>query len=101
MDQKGPHDGHERMRLASSVQYRRRRARRALRKRRVKAGLSVLVTLAVATAAAGVAAPFKVTTGRADDRVSVNVEKGNATVSIRSPFGISHAILQEAGTTWP
>lgn len=70
-------------------------------KRQVNTGWSVLVLLAVATAAAGDVAPFTVTTRRADDRVSVSVEKGNATLSVHSPFGISHAILQQTNSKWP
>jgi hypothetical protein len=63
-------------------------------------GLLVLA-VAVSTAAADDPPPFKVTTKRADDRVDVKAEKGKATVSVHSPFGISHAVIERAGETWP
>lgn len=61
----------------------------------------VVLAVAVTTAAADDPQPFKVTTKRADDRVDVKAEKGKATVSVQSPFGISHAVIERAGETWP
>ena len=63
-------------------------------------GLLVLI-FAATTPAADAPPPFKVTTKRADDRVDVKAEKGKATVSVQSPFGISHAVIERAGETWP
>jgi hypothetical protein len=66
----------------------------------VNAGL-LLLALAVTTAAAGDTPPFKVTTKRADDRVGVTAEKGKVIVSVQSPFGISQAVIERGGETWP
>lgn len=44
---------------------------------------------------------FAITTKRPDDRVEVKVEKGTATFSIQSPFGISRAIIQRKNEPWP
>lgn len=63
-------------------------------------GLLILV-VAVTTAAADDPPPFKVTTKRADDRVDVTTEKGKATFSVQSPFGISQAVIERGGETWP
>ena len=63
-------------------------------------GLLVLV-VAVTTAAADDTPPFKVATKRDDDRVDVKAEKGKATFSIHSPFGISNATIERTGETWP
>lgn len=63
-------------------------------------GLFVLA-LAATTAAADDPTPFSVTTKRADDRVDVKTEKGKATFSVHSPFGISHAVIERKGGTWP
>lgn len=59
------------------------------------------LALAATTAAADDPPPFKVTTKRADDRVDVKSEKDKATISVHSPFGISHAVIERAGETWP
>lgn len=63
-------------------------------------GLLALV-VSVLTVAADDSPPFKVTTKRADDRVDVKVEKGKVIVSVHSPFGISHAVIERAGEAWP
>lgn len=63
-------------------------------------GLFVL-TLTVTTAVADDTPPFKVTTKRDDDRVVVKAEKGKATVSVRSPFGISHTVIERTSESWP
>lgn len=59
-----------------------------------------VVALAATTTAAD-DPPLKVTTKRADDRVDVKIEKRKATISVHSPFGISHAAIERAGETWP
>jgi hypothetical protein len=63
-------------------------------------GLLVLA-LAATTAVADDPPPFKVTTKRADDRVDVKVERSKATISVHSPFGISQAVIERGGETWP
>lgn len=59
------------------------------------------LALAVTTAAAGDPPPLKATTKRADDQVDVKTEKGKATISVHSPFGISQAVIERNGETWP
>jgi hypothetical protein len=44
---------------------------------------------------------FKITTRRADDAVEVRAEKDRAVFSVRSPFGISQAVIERAGDKWP
>src|SRR5437764_5147738 len=61
----------------------------------------LVLAVAVSTAAADDAPPFKITTKRDDDRVGVKAEKGKATFSVHSPFGISHAAIERAGEAWP
>ena len=61
----------------------------------------LVVAVALATAAADDAPPFKVTTKREDDRVDVKAEKGKTTFSMHSPFGISHAVIERTSETWP
>lgn len=63
-------------------------------------GLLVLA-VAVTTASADDTPPFQVTTKRDDDRVDVKAEKGKATFSIHSPFGISNAVIERTGEAWP
>src|SRR4051794_3124633 len=63
-------------------------------------GLLVLA-VAVATASADDTPPLKVTTKRADDRVDVKAETDKVIVSVQSPFGISHAVIERGGKTWP
>lgn len=45
--------------------------------------------------------PFKITTKRDNDRVEVKVERDKVFFSVHSPFGISHAAIEQAGETWP
>lgn len=45
--------------------------------------------------------PYRITTKRGDDRVEVKAEKGKVRFSIHSPFGISHAVIERVGETWP
>ena len=46
-------------------------------------------------------ARFKITTRRADDAVAVRAEKDRTEVAVKSPFGISRAVLERLGDTWP
>ena len=45
--------------------------------------------------------PVKVTTKRDDDTAEVAVEKNKATLSIRSPSGISQAVIERTQEHWP
>ena len=44
---------------------------------------------------------FKVTTKRKDDSVEVRAEKDRAVFSVKSPFGISQAVVERADDKWP
>lgn len=44
---------------------------------------------------------FKVTTKRKDDAVEVRAGKGRAVFSVKSPFGISQAVIERACDRWP
>jgi len=44
---------------------------------------------------------FKVTTKRKDDTVEVRAEKDRTMFIIKSPFGISQAVIEREGETWP
>jgi hypothetical protein len=46
-------------------------------------------------------AGFRITTRRADDAVAVRAERDRTVVAVRSPFGISQAVLERLGDTWP
>jgi len=64
--------------------------------------LSTLLIVAVAVStAADDTPPYKITTKRADDKVEVKAEKGKATFSVHSPFGVSNAVIERTGETWP
>ena len=74
----------------------------------MKMSLPLTVLLAVSvTALAGDGdakdqpARFKVTTKRKDDRVEVKAEKGKAVFAVKSPFGISQAVIERQEDTWP
>jgi hypothetical protein len=44
---------------------------------------------------------FKITTKRADDTVEVKAEKDKTLFSVKSPFGISQAVIERQAATWP
>ena len=44
---------------------------------------------------------FKIATQRENDRVDVKLENDKVIFSVHSPFGISQAIFEPAGTKWP
>ncbi|MEI8379604.1 MAG: hypothetical protein WCJ09_05720 [Planctomycetota bacterium] len=46
-------------------------------------------------------AAFKITTKRDTDRVIVDSQSGKAVISIRSPFGMSQAVISRTEKTWP
>jgi hypothetical protein len=44
---------------------------------------------------------IKITTRRADDAVAVRANKDRMVVAVRCPFGISQAVMEWLGDTWP
>jgi len=46
-------------------------------------------------------AMFKITTKRNDDSVEVKAEKDRAVFAVKSPFGISEAVIERQEDTWP
>jgi hypothetical protein len=62
---------------------------------------------ALLVAAGGLAADdepptkFKVTTKRKDDAVEVRAEKDRAVFSVKSPFGVSQAVIEGTDDKWP
>jgi hypothetical protein len=62
----------------------------------------VLLVGAGSLAVAGEApTKFKVTTKRKDDAVEVRAEKDRTLFSVKSPFGISRAVIEREGEKWP
>jgi hypothetical protein len=47
------------------------------------------------------ASSFKITTKRSDDRVDVKTKDDKTFIVIRSPFGISNAIIERTTEQWP
>lgn len=62
---------------------------------------SLVLAVVVTTATADDEAPFKITTKRDNDRVEVKSEKDETVFSVRSPFGISNAVIERTGERWP
>ena len=70
-----------------------------------------LVPLAVLLAIIGIAiaddgdahqpAKFKITTRRKDDGVEVQSDKARTILDVKSPFGISQAVIELEGEKWP
>jgi hypothetical protein len=46
-------------------------------------------------------AKFKITTKRKDDAVEVRADKGKTVFDVKSPFGISQAVIERQGKNWP
>src|SRR5262249_2856738 len=66
----------------------------------------LILLLVVGLFAAGVLAEdgeakFKITTKRKDDTVEVRANKVKALFILRSPFGISQAVIERVGDKWP
>jgi hypothetical protein len=68
------------------------------------AGYLTISSLAVAGEGADPkkqAGRIKITTKRADDSVEVRVEKGRTVIVVKSPFGISQAVIERVLGKWP
>jgi hypothetical protein len=63
--------------------------------------LAVLALDTVTLAADDHGAKFKITTRRKDDSVKVRKEKAKVVFIVKSPFGISQAIIERQGEKWP
>jgi hypothetical protein len=69
--------------------------------------LAVLLVLAGTAVAGDGDAPqdqpakFKITTKRKDDSVAVKVEKDMTVFAVKSPFGISQAVIERTDDKWP
>jgi hypothetical protein len=63
--------------------------------------ISGLFVLAVAVTTAADETPFKITLKRDNDKVEVKVEQEKTVFSVHSPFGISNAVIERTGETWP
>jgi hypothetical protein len=69
--------------------------------------LAALIVLSLFSQADGRDAPdtppagFKITTRRANDAVAVRSDRGRTVVTVKSPFGISQAVLERLGAAWP
>ena len=61
----------------------------------------IVAFLSVGCASAADESPFKITTKRDDDRIEVTVRDDKAVIAIRSPFGISQAVIERRDDTWP
>jgi hypothetical protein len=57
--------------------------------------------LSVGCASAVDESPFKITTKRDDDKIEVTAKNDMAVISVRSPFGISQAVIERSDETWP
>ena len=63
--------------------------------------LAALIALGGAVTAGDDKPPFKITTKRDNDRIEMKAEKDKVLFSAHSPFGISHAVIERVGETWP
>ncbi|MFO1004096.1 MAG: hypothetical protein U0936_27580 [Planctomycetaceae bacterium] len=68
--------------------------------------IQYLVILVVTFLSAGCAiaadeSPFKITTKRDDDKTEVTFSNDKAVISVRSPVGISQAVIERNSEQWP
>jgi hypothetical protein len=69
---------------------------------RIQASLLLAVTARlVVSAEGGPLSKFKITTRKPDDTVEVREEKGRTFFVVKSPFGISQAVIERQEQTWP
>jgi hypothetical protein len=64
-------------------------------------GLLALAVAATTACAAGPPPKFKITTKREDDSVEVRSDKAKTRFDVKSPFGISQAVIERQGDSWP
>ncbi len=63
--------------------------------------LSSIVGMTYIKTACGDEPLLKITTKRDSDKVEFKVEEDKAVISVRSPFGISQAVVERNGIDWP
>ena len=63
--------------------------------------LAALAAITSAVSADDDKPPFTITTKRDNDKVEVKVEKDKTVFVVRSPFGISQAVIERTGDKWP
>ena len=63
--------------------------------------LAVTAIMSAATAGDDKAPPFKITTKRDNDKVEVRADKEKTVFIVKSPFGISNAVIERTGEKWP
>ena len=61
----------------------------------------IVAFLSVGCAGAADESSFKIITKRDDDKIEVTVRDDKAVIAIRSPFGISQAVIERRDDTWP
>lgn len=61
----------------------------------------LILRFSVMTCAADDTPPFKITTKRSNDRVEVKSENDKVLFDVRSPFGISNAMIERTAERWP
>src|SRR5262249_9002983 len=65
-------------------------------------GRANVETTALAVLAPDAVMPkFKITTRRKEDSVEVRAEKDRTVFSVKSPFGVSQAVIERQEVTWP
>jgi hypothetical protein len=93
-------------RVRLSVEYQKAGQRKEIARREgpMKPAFVALILLVGASAVAVASDPppkFKITTKRKDDAVEVRAEKDRTVFSVKSPFGISQAVIERKGEKWP
>lgn len=63
--------------------------------------VAIALTVALAPSSADEPQPIKITTKRSDDKTEIKVVGDAATIAIRSPSGISSALIERTDKTWP
>ena len=61
----------------------------------------LFLAVAVTTTTADDTPPYKITTKRDTDRVDVKADKKQTAFIVKSPFGISNAVIERTGEKWP
>jgi hypothetical protein len=63
--------------------------------------IAASVTAEAVTAEGDPASKFKITTRKKDDAVEVRADKDKTVFVVKSPFGISQAVIERQEETWP